>query len=137
MDVPKRLAFCLGPKRNEIPQPARWATSLRPPDSDNQDTQRHHPQFDSRPIQSKWSTFPKPAGRTASPRNAGSTPSIRSPSTRLERPRYSHRESVVTTVSRAVTVVKRSLFSGRRQRRQRKLFCGWSAQSVRPRPSWL
>ncbi|KAL2365462.1 hypothetical protein RJZ56_001588 [Blastomyces dermatitidis] len=34
MDVPKRLAFCLGPKRNEIPQPARWATSLRPPDSD-------------------------------------------------------------------------------------------------------
>ncbi|EEQ83400.2 50S ribosomal protein L44e [Blastomyces dermatitidis ER-3] len=59
MDVPKRLAFCLGPKRNEIPQPARWATSLRPPDSDNQDTQRHHPQFDSRPIPVKMVNIPK------------------------------------------------------------------------------
>ena len=113
------------------------------------------------------STFPKPAGRTASPRLATSTPSTRSPSTRLERwdiprsfdsycdhgegykkkvvadkttiyrPRCLPRVSVVTTESRAVTVVRPSLSSTRRPRPRRRSSCVWSAQSARARSSWL
>lgn len=50
-------------------------------------------------------------GRWALTGLAGRT---RSPSTRQARPRCSHRESVVTTASRAVMVVKRSRYSTRR-----------------------
>ncbi|KAL4863735.1 hypothetical protein BDV12DRAFT_177151 [Aspergillus spectabilis] len=83
------------------------------------------------------STFPKPARRTASLRSATSTLSTRSPSTRLERPPYSPRVSAVTTVSRAVTVVRPSLSSTRRPRPPRRLSCVSSAPRARPRSSSL
>jgi hypothetical protein len=62
------------------------------------------------------STFPRPARPTARVRAARSTPSTRSPSTRLERLRFSPRESVVTTESSPVTEVRPSLSSTRRVR---------------------
>jgi hypothetical protein len=83
------------------------------------------------------STFPRPVTPTARAGSAASTPSTRSPSTRLARPPYSPRESAVTTASSPVTVVRLSLSSTRRPRPPRRLCCDWSASSARPSANWL
>merc|ERR1712059_191622 len=68
--------------------------------------------------QPRWSTFPGLAAPTARARPAKSTPNTRSRNTRPERPPYSRKESVDTTASNPVMVVKRSPFSTRRQDNQ-------------------
>ena len=84
-------------------------------------------------IASKWLTYPRNVRLTAPAKSAVSTKFTRLPSTSLERPPTSPRESVVTTLSKWVSVDRPSPSSTRRPRPPVRLCLVWSVSHARPR----